>query len=332
MRKLMKKKVKIFKKEISVFLIVMIGVIGLVSAALIPYFGSITGSATVTQSVIVSPPGELKFSFDGSTNTAGKSFTDCGFSVKNNADVAALIQFGSSCSNTTGTEGPSTEVDINWSVECDGIGTEIYGILELDNKVGDIDSDNDFCTTTEWDRINDSTIATLLYSIVGDEFGYDLNAEGLMISTEYSLIYYADDWPGNNPGALIATGTSDGSGDLIISGSTDLGMSLPHPNDANAKETCDYCTNGCNPTDSHCKGAKIWLVPSSDYDETNKKLTAWNQANYLFETDLITYSKNTVNEITLPSNGGGFDFCIDNEFEINLVPDTYTRTTEVIPT
>jgi len=53
MKKLMKKKVNMFGKEFSVFAIVMVAMIGLATAALIPYFGLITGMVTVSQSVLL---------------------------------------------------------------------------------------------------------------------------------------------------------------------------------------------------------------------------------------------------------------------------------------
>ena len=52
MRKLLKKKVNIFGKTIPVFVIVLLG-LGLVSAALIGYFGVITGSVVVTQGLFL---------------------------------------------------------------------------------------------------------------------------------------------------------------------------------------------------------------------------------------------------------------------------------------
>ena len=92
---------------------------------------------------------------------------------------------------------------------------------------------------------------------------------GLDANTGYSLIYYADPYPGDNPGALIATGTTDGEGIISMSGSAELNMDLPHPDDANSVPPCP--------------GAKIWLVPSSGYDAANTKIIGWNPTKYLFE-------------------------------------------------
>jgi len=128
-----------------------------------------------------------------------------------------------------------------------------------------------------WYVIDDETFGTLVYVVSGPTFDYTFTAQGLNPNTDYSLIYYADPWPGNHPGALIGSGTSDDSGNLNLAGNPDLNMDLPHPDDAN------YST-----------GAKIWLVLSSDYDSANNKLTAWNQTEYLFEYNLITYDDTNI--------------------------------------
>lgn len=129
--------------------------------------------------------------------------------------------------------------------------------------------------TANWDPIiGDGIWGILKWAGDGSTFDFSntLEAHGLQPDTAYSLIYYADPWPGNNPGALLGAGTSDESGDLIIAADPDLGMDLPDPADANYPD-----------------GAKLWLVPSSDYDATNYKLNAWNPSDYLFEYNLITY-------------------------------------------
>jgi hypothetical protein len=83
---------------------------------------------------------------------------------------------------------------------------------------------------------------------------------------------------------------------------------LPSPPDANIA-VFDYSV----PPDyyNHAHGAKIWLVPSEDYDADAKNMTAWNPSAYLFETDLITYTYlnrdyglNTepITEITIPAH------------------------------
>ncbi|MCK4368488.1 MAG: SipW-dependent-type signal peptide-containing protein [Dehalococcoidales bacterium] len=124
----------------------------------------------------------------------------------------------------------------------------------------------------------DTMKGELVYNTVGSTFDYTFSATGLQNTTDYSLIYYADPWAGGNPGALIATFTTDGSGDIAsTSGSIDLGIDLP-----------------TSPDDNLLLGAKIWLVPSSHYSTTTPgasgQMTAWNSALYLFETYLIWHN------------------------------------------
>lgn len=142
------------------------------------------------------------------------------------------------------------------------IGEQQKGELVLENKNPADD---------KWDIIQgDGIQATLTYNTKGPKFDYSLTGKVKLTSTDYDLIYYADPWPGNNPGALIGTAGSGADGSIVMSGSTELNMDLPvWPNDQN-----------------HPEGAKIWLVPSSDYPFPDG---GWNPANYLFDTALITY-------------------------------------------
>jgi len=115
----------------------------------------------------------------------------------------------------------------------------------------------------------------------GDEtsFNYQFEARGLNPETDYSLIYYADGWPGNHPGALINEYTTSGSGNISDpGGSKDFGFDLPDPADAN-----------------YPLGAKVWLVPSTYYDSGDNKINGWPASpdappsGWLFEYNLITY-------------------------------------------
>ena len=126
---------------------------------------------------------------------------------------------------------------------------------------------------SEWEIVDGGAKGRLVYNLNSSKFEYKFYGHGLYhINTEYSLIYYADPWPGNNTGALIASGSTDGLGNIHLVGSIDLGMDLPHPDDANYPD-----------------GAKIWLVLSTDYDPNKNSMIGWNPAEYLFENNLITY-------------------------------------------
>ena len=149
---------------------------------------------------------------------------------------------------------------------------QLTGSLVLENKSG----------APDWQiKGGDEIQGTLTYNLTSPTFDYKFEATGLTGSTDYSLIYYADPWPGDgvthDTGVLIAKFTAASGIIPSTSGSINLGMDLPQwPSDQN-----------------HPEGAKLWLVPSSDYSTVTPgvkgHMTAWNPANYLFETALITY-------------------------------------------
>lgn len=125
---------------------------------------------------------------------------------------------------------------------------------------------------SDWKIVSGGAWGKMTYNQSGPTFDYVFNGHGLQSNKSYSLIYYGDPWPGNNPGALIASGVSNSDGNIHLGGSIDLGMDLPAPADAN-----------------YPIGAKIWLVTSADYDAGSTKMIAWNPTQYLFEHNLITF-------------------------------------------
>jgi len=136
--------------------------------------------------------------------------------------------------------------------------------------------------------ITDSMKATLNYNSDSPTFDFSITgAIGLTPDTSYSLIYYANPYPGNYPGAFIGSwsGLDIMDGDAV--GSINLDMSMPTPPDANMVVVYNVPPNDI--TDK-VHGAKIWLVLSSDYNNTTKSMVGWHQDKYLYETDLIVYT------------------------------------------
>jgi len=126
-----------------------------------------------------------------------------------------------------------------------------------------------------WNEINgDGIKGVLWFGSSSYEFKYQFFAKGLAADTDYSLIYYADPWPGDN-GAVIANFTSNGSGRIPKwqTGSVELYTSLP-----------------CALDDNYPTGAKIWLVPTSFLTAGDMPMLGWNRAAMLFERNLITYT------------------------------------------
>ena len=154
---------------------------------------------------------------------------------------------------------------------------------------------------SNWEIVEDGAWGKMKYNLSGPTFDFVFNGHELDPDADYCLIYYADkpdrfvDWGGDNPGALIASGTSNEGGNIHLAGSIELDMDLPCSPDWNINPDPNYCdyNNGFDDYD-HCCGAKIWLVPSDDYNAATKKVSAWNPSEFLFESDLITYDDTDV--------------------------------------
>ncbi|OGM13104.1 hypothetical protein A3A76_01780 [Candidatus Woesebacteria bacterium RIFCSPLOWO2_01_FULL_39_23] len=130
-----------------------------------------------------------------------------------------------------------------------------------------------------WEVIEDGMYVDMTYNSSGSTFDYNLDEHGLPANTTYDLIYYADGWPGNNPGALIGKHATDGLGNLITSvGNVNLGMDLPHVNDGN-----------------YAIGAKIWMIPDAAYDDATKSVVVWppDFSTWLFEGNVYIHYDDT---------------------------------------
>lgn len=303
-------KKKFNKKKLALFILPILA-IGLVFAGVLAYYGQIQTTIDVTQ--------PIGFFVDGVSNQVGELVED---NVDCNSGLSCLSE--KTYKITNGADYP-IDVKLVTTGNVSTINTIYVGKLLLENKDG------------SWNQIlGDHIKADLIYSVVGEDFGYNLDAEGLAINTEYALIYYADqpdrfvEWGGNNPGAMIVTATSDSDGSLVVEGSIDLGMNLPHENDANIDgdnyqlepDLYDY---------SH--GAKIWLVKTSDLPTTYPSEDAWafwSASGILFETELVWYS-DSVDTLTVPANSF-IEFT--PKYTIDALADgevDYTITTSVNP-
>ena len=318
------KKVKILGKSIPILVLVLLG-LGVVSAALLPFFGKIVTTANVEQAVTLIGSTEHTIP---ELAPGGEEFCYL-HKIKNDASV-------------------DIEVGFETTPLYEGVTTGIYEVLEKTTLT--------LCEKgTDWKCVSSGATATLEFGTVNPEFDYTLTASGLVASTEYALIYYGDKdprfnlWGGDNPGKVISTFTTDGSGNYNSgSQSVDLGMNLPSLPDWNINPSPDYCDlhNGFDDYE-HCKGAKLWIVPVSDLTSGPAlPLTAWHPATYLFETDLITYfdcnlvpedfavdmdkpESATITLMTKTKSLTPMLICYD--FDLLIAPGTYTITTGIKP-
>lgn len=100
---------------------------------------------------------------------------------------------------------------------------------------------------------------TLTYEVKHPTFAFTFTGKAPMGGEEYTLLRAVDPWP-QTGSTVLGTGTSDGSGDITITGDLDTG---------------------------DMKDAKVWLVLSDDWNGT--QFTGWQQTRYLLETGLIWY-------------------------------------------
>ncbi|MCP6718049.1 MAG: hypothetical protein KJI70_00675 [Patescibacteria group bacterium] len=289
---------------------------GIVSAMVLAVYTTMLGVGNVEQAVIFGNGDVEKTYTIGSSNAiAGNTYTQ-DYNLKNQSETTAPIKFittqcivgGGNCNTPEHIE--------------EGVKTSYWSAVELENK------------NPDWNIIDDNTRATLTYELLSPTFNYEFEATGLDVNENYSLIYYADkperfeNWGGNNPGVLIAEFITDDEGNISEEGNKNLQMNLPTSPDWNATAEANYCDS-----DSYdlCRGAKIWLVPSSSYNDITKELNGWNPDTYLFETDLITYDDTDTDGVALYLGTGMLNFFVKNEFAVNLAPGEYKVKTEVIP-
>ncbi len=121
------KKINIFGKQISAIILGLTLIATLASAGLLTYFGMITGTADVSQSVLVDGKDisemPITGAWDGDT-TAGDTIIEK-HDLSNNLEIPATIDFNTTCKNSiyTDSSSPSTNEYIDWEDGCDGITT-----------------------------------------------------------------------------------------------------------------------------------------------------------------------------------------------------------------
>jgi len=129
-------------------------------------------------------------------------------------------------------------------------------LYEKDEDGPDDISGND----DDWSIVWDGAWGKMSFKLDDTTLDFVFNGHKLEKNTDYTLISYNDPWPGSP--VCLASGTSNGGGNINLAGSVDLGKS---------------------------EGIKIWLVLSSDVDckSDPTAMTAWNSSEYLLEHNLI---------------------------------------------
>ncbi len=107
--------------------------------------------------------------------------------------------------------------------------------------------------------------ATLTYWQSGPTFRFRIDAQSLPPNSTYVLVQFNDPWPGT-PAEDLATVLTDVNGDIAL-GWTEYELNR------------DLLTGE----------PKIWLVPDGHVDTTQDQFTQYVPAEYLFETDLLSF-------------------------------------------
>jgi len=122
-----------------------------------------------------------------------------------------------------------------------------------------------------WDAIDSGAAGKLKYKLRGFELKVNFKGEKLTPSTDYTLIYYPDPWPGKGL-ICLGEGVADEAGNLKIKNRAPV-TNLPLEGDAN-----------------YPCGAKIWLVLTSDVDCEGRQMVGWHPEAYLFQTGLVNFA------------------------------------------
>jgi len=129
-----------------------------------------------------------------------------------------------------------------------------------------------------WDIVKGGAWGKMRFNFSGPTFGFVFNGHRLQPGKNYTLIYYPDKegnpWPRTDI-IFLGNGTANKGGNVHIADSAELNTDLPIAADIN-------------------KGAKIWLVLSTDLDFETNTMFGWNPTEYLFEHNLITYDDTDV--------------------------------------
>jgi len=319
----MKKIKNLLKGSPIAMVIAGVLIAGVVSAALLAVYVTMIGTGNVEQAVVFGN-GETSKTYDigDSPAIAGNTYTQS-YNLLNRSETTAPIEFiTNQCIVGGGYCGDSNHDEL-------GVETSYWSTVELENK-----------NTSSWQAYTGDNIKGILtYELTAPTFNYEFEATELTANMDYFLIYYADkqdrfvNWGGDNPGALIATFTTDSSGNIpTTTGSINLAMNLPHADDWNGTADANYCGNA-NGFDSYdlCRGAKIWLVPFTEYDSGTKTVTWGDPGSYLYETDMITYDDTDTDGEALYLGKGLLNFFVKNVLAINLAPGEYKVKTEVQP-
>ena len=236
----MKKKVNVFGKGVPVFVIVLLG-LAIVSAALLPYFGKITGLVTVSQGLLVdglsvqTGSGNIQDSYDSFTSLQNPTYV-LPHELENHASVQANGSITSDCS-TLNTTNDCSDVDYRAVEYFDNAGANFSGYTTPS------------CTTTISGGIQTAIDAATTGDVICVDTG--TYAEDVNINKDITLV--AVNSPDSGSAAIITGDNSGQTGviNLAAQGATIKGFVVAPTSWNSAKKTGIYVTTGDTTLDSN---------------------------------------------------------------------------------
>jgi hypothetical protein len=355
--KIMSKKVKVFGRSIPAVAIALIAIAALASAGLLSYYGKLVGTATVSQSVKVdgrSYTESITGAWDGSF-VAGKTIVDGPHKLTNDAPVPAKIVFETLQCEGTGCT-PSTTSIV-------GITTTYQLVTTLFGKRGGTAE-----WTTENPREGSYSVKMYVPAGLGGYNGGALVAIPIVPTTLNNLdsltmsFYVKGDCAGDKPAyyQLKIDLGSDDFGRFVVLTPTSMVTSCSDWTKGSVSDSWYIWAFSGTPVGYGPHTSSEWhtILTSSGID--SKKYTdykvvevdvqyGWNPntAGGTVYVDTVTFQDKTWDlepdklqkveltgypiDLYIGSDMEERDFTITNSFQINLIPDTYTITTEIKP-
>ncbi len=361
MKKLMKKKVNVFGKSIPVFAIVLMS-FAIVSAALIPYFGQITGLVTVSQGLTVDG---LEYSitditdvYEGFTSLETKMITSGGHLLENGATVPATVYLNTVCSSndacagidiTTDTVGLST----TWSWVADA-----FADVSLSGDTVTLIADKAPTTVGPWissearividaEDVGVTTLNDLLTMSwnVDVVSGYIAHVDVLIDTTGDGLAddalvfeYAKKQAPFDNVGSYPTGNSIDTFGDKGILDGTSFAWLTTEDAGAvgdpgyTAYTLADWKSGQTSSKHSKNIPANVAVIrfeiEVDGWDQTHDGAVAESHiSNIVINAESVEIAT-LLNPVTV-NNGGSLAFYVNSDFPKMLKPDIYTITTTV---
>lgn len=257
------------RTKILLVLAVLIVSTTLASAALLQYFGKVTTTMNVKQSVVVGD-GKQWYNWDQPLSRDLGDVVHCTdycykLWIKNQACKPAIVSIVDTCI-------ASPVWDNGWDSEGVTIGHHVFGdsqtILLVQKQV--------VFGQSPWLPLKGGLEATLTFNTCGKMFTWSIVSDADLEG--YSLIYYANYPEYWSEGPVTVLGG--------LSGSVEV-PTMPYVDDENALRPI----SDLNEDYEHDYGAKFWLVPTEALVQgQNGWDVAWGMAGcFLFETDLGFY-------------------------------------------